>query len=101
MKVQLKLPEAFDINSQTTNAALFLVSLGFKRQCFGLKHLKKSRVKNCHESLNIRLKWKLSVPVAKPEFNLHTSSHGAFYLHSITANNVFFVPSTWLKQSGV
>lgn len=67
MKVQLKLPEANDINSQTFNATLFLVSLGFKRQSFGLKHLK-SRVKNCHESLNIRLKWKLSVPVAKPRF---------------------------------
>ena len=45
MKGQLKLPEAFDINSQTINAALFLVSLGFKRRCFGLKPFKKSRVK--------------------------------------------------------
>ena len=41
MKAQLKLPEANDINSPTINVALFLVSLGFKRQCFGLKHLKK------------------------------------------------------------
>lgn len=41
MKVQLKLPEANDINSCSINVALFLVSLGFNRQRFGLKHLKK------------------------------------------------------------
>ena len=73
MKVQLKLPEAFDINSQTINVALFLVSLGFEAM-FWVETFKKSQVKNCHEALNIRLKWKLSVPVAKPEFNLHTCS---------------------------
>ena len=42
MKVGLKLPEANDINSRTINVALFLVSLGFNRQFFGLKHLQKS-----------------------------------------------------------
>lgn len=41
MKVQLKLPEANDINSRSINVALFLVSLGFNRQRLGLKHLKK------------------------------------------------------------